>query len=86
VLSLRNFGASRTLVLFDGHRLPASNQDGTVNVDTLPQMLVERVDIVTGGASATYGSDAVAGVINYVLDKNFTGLTGEGRLRHFGLW
>ena len=75
VLSLRNFGASRTLVLLNGHRLPASNQDGTVNVDTLPQMLVSRVDIVTGGASATYGSDAVAGVINYVLDTDFTGLT-----------
>jgi iron complex outermembrane receptor protein len=75
VLALRNFGASRTLVLLDGHRLPASNQDGTVNVDTLPQMLVSRVDIVTGGASATYGSDAVAGVINYVLDKDFTGLS-----------
>ncbi|MDQ2640514.1 MAG: TonB-dependent receptor [Pseudomonadota bacterium] len=72
-LSLRNFGASRTLVLLDGHRIAPSNQDGTVAVDNLPQMLVERVDIVTGGASAVYGSDAVAGVVNYVLDKNFTG-------------
>ena len=78
VLSLRNFGAQRTLVLLDGHRLPPSNQDGTINVDTLPQMLVSRVDIVTGGASATYGSDAVAGVVNYVLDKDFTGV---GELR-----
>lgn len=94
VLSLRNFGPSRTLVLLDGHRLPASNQDGTVNVDTLPQMLVSRVDIVTGGASATYGSDAVAGVVNYVLDKDFTGLTvkadvgisdyGDGEQWQFG--
>lgn len=73
VLSLRNFGPSRTLVLLDGHRVAPSNQDGTVNVDTLPQMLIERVDIVTGGASAIYGSDAVAGVVNYVLDKDFTG-------------
>lgn len=73
VLSLRNFGASRTLVLLDGHRVPTSNQDGTVNVDILPDMLVKKVDIVTGGASAIYGSDAVAGVVNYVLDKNFTG-------------
>ena len=72
-LALRNFGASRTLVLLDGHRVPASNQDGTVNVDTLPQVLMQRVDIVTGGASAVYGSDAVAGVINFVLDKNFDG-------------
>ena len=73
VLTLRNFGASRTLVLLDGHRQAPSNQDGTLNVDILPQMLVSRVDIVTGGASAVYGSDAVAGVINFVLDKNFTG-------------
>jgi outer membrane receptor protein involved in Fe transport len=74
VLSLRNFGPSRTLVLLDGHRVPAANQDGTVNIDTLPQMLVSRVEIVTGGASAIYGSDAVAGVVNFVLDKDFTGL------------
>lgn len=73
-LSLRNFGPSRTLVLMDGHRVAPSNQDGSVNIDVLPQMLVERVDIVTGGASAIYGSDAVAGVVNYVLDKDFTGL------------
>jgi outer membrane receptor protein involved in Fe transport len=73
VLALRGFGAARTLVLLDGRRVPAANQDGTVNVDTLPQMLIARVDIVTGGASAVYGSDAVAGVINFVLDKNFTG-------------
>jgi iron complex outermembrane recepter protein len=74
-LSLRNFGASRTLVLLDGHRVAPNNQDGSVNIDTLPQMLVERVDIVTGGASAVYGSDAVAGVVNFVLDKDFTGLS-----------
>ncbi len=74
-LSLRNFGPSRTLVMLDGHRVAANNQDGSVNIDTLPQMLVERVDIVTGGASAIYGSDAVAGVVNFVLDKDFTGLS-----------
>jgi outer membrane receptor protein involved in Fe transport len=73
VLSLRNFGPSRTLVLLDGHRVPPSNQDGTVDIDILPQMLVSRVDIVTGGASAVYGSDAVAGVVNFILDKKFTG-------------
>ena len=78
-LSLRNFGPSRTLVLLDGHRVAPSNQDGTVNIDILPQMLVSRVDIVTGGASAIYGSDAVAGVVNFVLDKKFTGLAFKGR-------
>jgi iron complex outermembrane receptor protein len=73
-LSLRNFGPARTLVMLDGHRVAPNNQDGSVNIDTLPQMLVKRVDIVTGGASAIYGSDAVAGVVNFVLDKEFTGL------------
>src|SRR5678815_58212 len=73
-LSLRNFGPSRTLVLLNGHRIAPSNQDGSVNIDVLPQMMVKKVDIVTGGASAIYGSDAVAGVVNYVLDSEFTGL------------
>jgi len=73
-LDLRNFGAQRTLVLLDGHRATPSNADGTVDVDTLPQMLISRVDIVTGGASAVYGSDAVTGVVNFVLDKKFDGL------------
>src|SRR6476620_2501223 len=68
-LSLRNFGPSRTLVLLDGHRVAPNNQDGSVNIDVLPQMLVKNVDIVTGGASAVYGSDAVAGVGTYQLDK-----------------
>lgn len=95
VLSLRNFGPSRTLVLLNGHRVPASNQDGTVNVDILPQMLVKRVDIVTGGASAVYGSDAVAGVVNFILDTNFKGLAvkadagiskyGDGEEMQFGV-
>jgi iron complex outermembrane receptor protein len=73
-LSLRNFGQERTLVLLDGHRVPPANQNGSVNIDTLPQMLISRVDIVTGGASAVYGSDAVAGVVNFILNKKFTGL------------
>jgi len=74
-LSLRNFGQQRTLVLLNGHRIAPNNQDGSVNIDVLPQMLVQKVDIVTGGASAIYGSDAVAGVVNFVLDKEFTGLS-----------
>jgi iron complex outermembrane receptor protein len=73
-LNLRNFGVQRTLVLLDGHRASPSNADGTVDIDTLPQMLISRVDIVTGGASAVYGSDAVTGVVNFVLDKKFDGL------------
>ena len=72
-LNLRNFGGQRTLVLLDGHRAAPSNSDGTVDTDTLPQMLISRVDVVTGGASAVYGSDAVTGVVNFVLDKKFNG-------------
>ena len=73
VLNLRNFGANRTLVLLDGHRVAPTNFDSTVDTNILPQMLVQRVDVVTGGASAVYGSDAVTGVVNFVLDKDFNG-------------
>ncbi len=73
VLALRNFGAQRTLVLFDGHRVAPANANGTVDVDTLPQILMSRVEVVTGGASAVYGSDAVTGVVNFVLNKRFDG-------------
>jgi iron complex outermembrane receptor protein len=73
-LNLRNLGTQRTLILFDGDRMPPSAANGTVDVNTLPQMLIKRVDVVTGGASAVYGSDAVAGVVNFVLDKHFNGL------------
>jgi outer membrane receptor protein involved in Fe transport len=77
-LDLRNFGDQRTLVLLDGHRLTPSNDDGSVDIDTLPQMLISRVEIVTGGASAVYGSDAVTGVVNFVLDRKFEGLKFDG--------
>ncbi len=73
-LNLRNFGQQRTLVLLDGMRVPASNANGSVDVSTLPQMLMTRVDIVTGGASAVYGSDAITGVVNFILNKNFDGV------------
>ncbi len=75
-LNLHGLGVIRTLVLMDGKRVPGTFYDTTVNVDMLPQMLVQRVDVVTGGASAVYGSDAVAGVVNYVLDHNFNGFKG----------
>jgi outer membrane receptor protein involved in Fe transport len=76
-LNLRNLGAVRTLTLLDGRRFVAASQFGTVDVNLLPAGLIQRVDIVTGGASAAYGSDAVAGVVNFVLDTKFTGLKGE---------
>ncbi len=73
-LNLRGFGIIRTLILFDGRRVPSTNADGTVDTNVLPQMLMQRVDVVTGGTSAVYGSDAVTGVVNFVLDKKFEGL------------
>jgi outer membrane receptor protein involved in Fe transport len=76
-LNLRNFGQQRTLVLLDGMRLPAGNQGGSVDVSTLPQTLMSRVDVVTGGASSVYGSDAITGVVNFILDKNFNGVKFE---------
>ncbi|GAY20396.1 TonB-dependent receptor domain-containing protein [Sphingobium fuliginis] len=76
-LNLRNLGANRTLILLDGQRVAASTLSGLVDINTIPQALVKRVDIVTGGASAGYGSDAVAGVVNFILDKEFTGLKGQ---------
>lgn len=73
VLNLRNLGAYRTLVLFDGHRIPPTLYNSTVDVDLIPQELIQRVDVVTGGVSAVYGSDAVSGVVNYVLNRKFNG-------------
>ncbi|GBQ21370.1 TonB-dependent receptor-like protein [Gluconacetobacter sacchari DSM 12717] len=73
-LNLRNLGAVRSLVLLDGRRTAPSAITGIVDINTLPQQLVKRVDVVTGGASAQYGSDAVAGVTNFILDKTYTGL------------
>jgi outer membrane receptor protein involved in Fe transport len=77
-VNLRNLGVDRTLVLFDGQRVGSSNLlEGGVDLNLLPPQLISRVDVVTGGASAAYGSDAVAGVVNLILDKGFTGLKGN---------
>ena len=73
-LSLRGFGSSRNLVLLDGNRMPPTSAGGAVDTDTIPQSLIQRVEVVTGGASAVYGSDAVTGVINFIIDKKFNGL------------
>lgn len=93
-LNLRNLGAIRTLILQDGHRVPGTFYDTTVDVAMLPQMLIGRVEIVTGGASAVYGSDAVTGVVNFILNKEFDGLKavaeggmsghGDARSLHLG--
>ncbi len=74
VLNLRNMGSERNLVLLDGRRIPPATADGLVDVGAVPQMLIQRVDVVTGGASAVYGSDAITGVTNFITDRNFNGL------------
>ena len=74
-VNLRGLGDVRTLVLIDGKRVqPGDVNDPVVDLDFIPSALVERVDVVTGGASAVYGSDAVAGVVNFIMKKDFEGL------------
>jgi outer membrane receptor protein involved in Fe transport len=75
--NLRGLGAARTLVLLDGDRLVATTDTGLVDANLLPDMLVQRIDVVTGGASAAYGSDAVSGVVNYIIDRKRSGLRVE---------
>jgi iron complex outermembrane receptor protein len=74
LLDLRGLGANRSLVLVDGQRVAPSTQTGAVDINNIPSALLQRVDVVTGGASAAYGSDAVAGVVNFVINENFEGL------------
>ena len=79
VMNLRNLGFARTLVLFDGLRVPPTSPDGLVDANMIPEMLLQRVDVVTGGASAVYGSDAVGGVVNFITDTHFNGLKLEAQ-------
>jgi iron complex outermembrane receptor protein len=74
VLDLRGLGPVRTLVLLDSKRITPSTPQGTVDTNMIPSALIERVDVVTGGASAAYGSDAVAGVVNFILNEKLTGV------------
>ena len=71
---LRGLGTQRTLLLIDGRRVAFTDPAGTIDTNIVPVALISNVEIVTGGASAAYGSDAVAGVVNFVLDKSFKGL------------
>jgi iron complex outermembrane receptor protein len=82
---LRGLGPNRTLVLVDGRRLGQGSpytfiQSPAPDLDQIPAGLVERVEVVTGGASATYGSDAIAGVVNFIMKRNFQGLQVSGEL------
>ena len=72
-VNLRGFGSNRTLVLLNGRRLAPSGVGTSIDVNNLPQVLMERVEVITGGASTVYGSDAVAGVVNFITQQNFDG-------------
>jgi len=98
VLSLRGMGVERTLVLVDGRRhVGGSPGSSAVDINTIPQGLIERVEVLTGGASAIYGADAVTGVVNFIMKDDFEGLqinaqggvSGEGDGQDYqlsGLW
>lgn len=81
VIDLRGLGSSRNLVLMDGRRAMGSYSGGTVDINTIPSALIERVEIITGGAGATYGPDAVSGVVNFIMKKNFEGLAISSQYR-----
>jgi len=76
ILDLRGLGGERTLILLDGRRHIGVNQNGTYDSNMVPVSMVDRTEIVTGGASAAYGSDAISGVVNFVLKKKMDGFSG----------
>ena len=84
--SLRGLQPIRTLTLLDGQRVVAANVTGVPDISMFPQLLVKRVDVVTGGASASYGSDAVGGVVNFITDTRFEGFKGNilGSITKYG--
>ncbi|HWJ69545.1 MAG TPA: TonB-dependent receptor [Sphingobium sp.] len=84
--SLHGVGAIRTLTLLDGQRVVGANVNGVPDISLFPQILVKRVDVVTGGASASYGSDAVGGVVNFITDTRFEGFRAnlQGGISTYG--
>lgn len=81
LLDLRALGTNRTLVLVNGRRQVGSNPNTTaVDINTVPTPMIERVEVITGGASAVYGADAVSGVVNFILKRDFEGLELQGQL------
>ncbi len=85
-VDLRGIGPTRTLVLVNGRRMNPSTRANTVDLNNIPTALIDRVEVVTGGASAVYGSDALAGVVNFVLKNNFEGveLSSQYGVSEFG--
>ena len=77
--NLRGLGATRTLTLVNGRRFIPADSSGNVDLASVPDALIQRVDIITGGASAVYGSDAISGAVNFVLKDNFSGVEATGQ-------
>lgn len=86
LVNLRGLGVNDTLVLVDGERVTPNTSTGEVDISMIPSGMISRVDVVTGGASADWGSDAVAGVVNFILNTNYTGLKAniEGGVSQYG--
>ncbi|HZF17970.1 MAG TPA: TonB-dependent receptor [Steroidobacteraceae bacterium] len=83
-VDLRGLGSARTLVLVDGRRMPYGGvTNSAADLNQIPTIMVERVEILTGGASAVYGSDAVSGVVNFIMKKNFTGVQIDGQYNFY---
>ncbi|HEY6454190.1 MAG TPA: TonB-dependent receptor [Steroidobacteraceae bacterium] len=78
-VDLRGLGANRTLVLLDGRRMQPSDPTGVIDLNTIPSTMIESVEIISGGASAVYGSDAVAGVVNFKTRDHFQGIEVDGQ-------
>lgn len=78
-VDLRGLSPNRNLVLVDGRRAMPTQLTGEVDINTIPAALIDHVDVVTGGGSATYGSDAISGVVNFVLKKDFEGFQASAR-------
>jgi iron complex outermembrane receptor protein len=83
-INLRGLGTSRTLVLINGRRMqPGDPRDPVADINFIPTQLIKRVDVLTGGASSVYGADAVAGVVNFIMDTTFTGFRIDGQASVF---
>jgi iron complex outermembrane recepter protein len=76
-LNVRGLGTDRTLVLLDGRRVPPSDRNSSVDTNLFPETLVDRVEVVTGGASAAYGADALSGVVNFILNTRYEGMDAK---------
>ena len=92
-VNLRGLGSNRTLVLVDGKRQVPTTSGGTVDINLIPPAMIDRIEVLTGGASAAYGSDAIAGVVNFILKRDFEGVefragyssTDEGDARTYDI-